>query len=55
MGWALIFVACTRFCVPTYVEIYPTKQECEAKIPAGQTGWMSTKKTEEFCVPVVKR
>ena len=55
MNWAIIFVTCTRFCTPTYVELYPTKQECEAKIPSGQSGWMSEKKTEPFCVPVVKR
>jgi hypothetical protein len=50
MTWALIFMFCTRSCLPHYVEYYDTKAKCVAKI--SEVKFLSTQ--DKFCVPIVK-
>ena len=50
MTWALIFMSCTRFCVPQYVEYYETKAKCVARVP--ETKFLTTQ--DKFCVPMTK-
>lgn len=49
MLWALIiFASSGRSAEPKYVILYPTKQECEAKLQNSR--WNTT----QFCAPVAK-
>lgn len=50
MTWALIIMLCSRVCYPQYVELYPTKAACEAKVKPGS--WTQVQTT--YCVPIVK-
>ena len=50
MTWALIIMLCSRVCYPQYVELYPTKAACEAKVKPG--GWAET--IRSYCVPTTK-
>ena len=50
MNWALVFLMCTRWCEPQYVELYPTKEACVAKLSPDK--FMTTKNI--YCVPVAK-
>lgn len=50
MTWALVVMVCSRFCTPQYVEIYPTKAACEAKVQPG--GLFKTQ--SGYCVPTTK-
>ena len=48
MNWALIVVVCMRWCEPQYVELYPTRQACVAKLVKPER-W---KQTSYYCAPV---
>lgn len=52
MTWALVVLHCVRLCVPQYVELYPTKTICEAKIPKEES-WLGPSKNM-YCIPAVQ-
>jgi len=51
MTWALVFMMCTRWCTPQYVELYPDKASCMAKVPP-KSNWLSENNIS--CVPIAK-
>lgn len=51
MTWALILMVCQRNCIPNYVEVYPTKAECVAKVDKDKSIFYSPR---SYCVPIVK-
>ena len=51
MTWALIIMACTRYCTPTYAEVYQTKAECVVKVDK-DTSFLH--RPMSYCVPIVK-
>ena len=50
MNWALVFLSCFRLCTPQYVEVYPTKEACIAKLTT-TSKWTTP---DTYCVPVAK-
>lgn len=50
MGWALIFMTCSRLCTPQYVELYPTRDACVLNKPKESFWGGGT----TYCVPVAK-
>lgn len=50
MNWALVFMICTRVCIPQYVELYSSKEACHAKLPAEKI----LSNDRAYCVPVAK-
>lgn len=49
--WVLITMICMRNCVPDYVTIFKTKQECVAQLPKLESNWGQRTK---YCVPLIK-
>ena len=52
MNWALIYMTCFRLCTPQYVELYATRAECMAQIPAEKPGMLSVD-SRPVCVAAV--
>lgn len=50
--WILITMLCTRWCVPIYADVMPTKEACESKIEHKQT---FANNPSHYCVPRVKQ
>lgn len=49
--WILITMLCTRWCIPQYAEVMPTKAACEARIV--DTGG-NLSRPSHYCVPRIK-
>jgi len=50
-SWVMVFMICSRSCIVTHVEPYPTRSACIKKLPK-QEGMLDNNKY--LCVPVSK-
>lgn len=48
--WAVITMICVRTCIPTYAEVYYSKEECVAAAPDAASVFGQK---NHYCVPVV--
>jgi len=48
--WAVITMICVRTCIPTYAEVYYSKEECLAAAPDASSVFGQK---NHYCVPVV--
>ena len=47
--WVLVYMLCTRGCIPTHAVPYPTRQACITAQPKAE-GWISVPQT--YCTPL---